>query len=153
MIVERPKSETLPKEPAMGRFSVDVELANNEDLTDAKRGHLRPDQVRRARISGVVDSGATRLVISKAVATQLGLPITGSTKVRYADGRTAKRDVAEQIRLTYAGRSEIFSAIVEPSRDAALIGAVVMELLDLVVDCVHQRLVPRDPKWIISEVE
>jgi hypothetical protein len=47
----------------------------------------------------------------------------------------------------------VFSAIVEPDRDSALIGAIVMEDLDLLVDCVAQRLAPRDPDQIISEVE
>ena len=53
----------------------------------------------------------------------------------------------------YAGRESIFNAIVEPDRESALIGAIVMEDLDLLIDCTAQRLVPRDPKQIISEVE
>jgi predicted aspartyl protease len=141
------------KEPKMGRFSVELELANNKDLIRVEDGRLKPAQVRRGRIRGVVDSGATRLVIPKALARQLGLEISGKTMVRYADGRTAQREIADQIRLTYAGRGGVFSAIVEPRREAALIGAIVMEDLDLLVDCVGQRLVPRDPKQIISEVE
>jgi predicted aspartyl protease len=52
----------------MGRFSVDVELANNEDLMLARLGHISADQVRRVKIRGVVDTGATRLVIPASVA-------------------------------------------------------------------------------------
>jgi hypothetical protein len=29
----------------------------------------------------------------------------------------------------------------------------VLEDLDLLVDCAHQRLVPRDPRFVISEIE
>jgi predicted aspartyl protease len=141
------------REPAMGRFSVEVELINNEDLFRAKAGLILPGQVRRARIRGVVDSGATRLVIPKAVATQLGLDVTGSSKVCYADGRMAKRQIAENIRLNYAGRGGVFSAVLEPKRESALIGAIVIEDLDLLIDCTGQRLVPRDAKQIVSEVE
>ena len=42
---------------------------------------------------------------------------------------------------------------VEPDRDSALIGAIVLEELDLVVDCVTEMLCPRDPRHIISEIE
>ena len=137
----------------MGRFSVEVELVNNEDLIDAKRGHIPVGQVRRTRISGVVDSGASRLVIPESVARHLGLEIAGTAKVRYADGRTEERPVAKNISLTYGGREGIFSAIVEPARDSALIGAIVMEELDFLIDCERQQLVPRDPNQIVSEAE
>jgi len=144
---------TTTREPIVGRFSVDVALANQEDLLDAKAGRISPSQVRRVIVRGVVDSGATRLVIPAPVAQQLGLEICGTAKVRYADGRTAERPVARLVNLSYAGRESTFNAIVEPDRDSALIGAIVMEDLDLVIDCTTQRLVPRDPKQIISEIE
>jgi hypothetical protein len=38
-------------------------------------------------------------------------------------------------------------------RKTALIGAIVLEQLDLLVDCTHQRLVPRDPRYQIVEIE
>ena len=144
---------TTLKEPDVGRFSVDVVLSNQSDLLDAGAGRLDPSQVRRVTIRGVVDSGATRLVIPAAVAAQLGLEISGTAKVRYADGRTAERSIVRFINLAYAGRDGAFNAIVEPDRESALIGAIVMEDLDLIIDCSAQRLVPRDPNQIISEVE
>lgn len=47
----------------------------------------------------------------------------------------------------------MFNAIVEPQRDSALIGAIVLEDLDLIVDCTTQQLVPRDPERIVSAIE
>lgn len=143
----------MSKGDAVGRFSVEIELTNNEDLLRSRRGDIPLDAVRRERVRGVVDSGATRLVIPEALAQRLGLELTSSTQVRYADGRTAIRPIAQQIHLTYGDRESVFNAIVEPDRDSALIGAIVIEDLDLLVDCTSQRLVPRDPKQIISEVE
>ncbi len=141
------------REQAMGRFSVEIELANNLDLKLAKTGHLPADQVRRARMRGVVDTGATRLVIPEALATQLGFERVGEASVRYADGRTETRPLVGDIHLTYAGRSSVFNAVVEPARVSALIGAIVLEDLDLVPDCSRQTLEPRDPRHIISEAE
>ena len=57
------------------------------------------------------------------------------------------------IQLNYLDRSSVFNAIVEPDRESALIGAIVMEDLDLIVDCTRQTLAPRDPKQIVSEIE
>jgi len=141
------------KEPTMGRFPVEVDLANHKDLFRSEVGLIRPDQVRRARVRGVVDSGATRLVIPAALAQQLGLEVTGSAQVRYADGHTAERSIVKDIHLAYGGRESVFSAIVEPDRQSILIGAIVLEELDFLVDCTGQRLVPRDPKMIVSEAE
>ena len=76
-----------------------------------------------------------------------------NTKVRYANGSTAERAIVKGIHLSYGGRESVFNAIVEPDRDSALIGAIVLEDLDFLVDCVGQRLTPRDPKQIVSEVE
>lgn len=140
-------------ELSMGRFSVEIELANNEDVISAKQGHLAPDKVRRATVRGVVDTGATRLVIPASIATQLGVEVSGSAKVRYADGRSADREIARQIHLSYGGRNSVFNAVVEPNRQSVLIGAIVLEDLDFVVDCTAGRLVPRDPNQIISEAE
>ncbi len=137
----------------MGRFSVEVELKNYDDISRAKDGRIQPEEVRSVRIRGVVDSGATRLVIPESVAKALGLEESGRAKVRYADGRTADRAIVQGLHLSYGGRESVFNAIVEPSRDSALIGAIVLEDLDFLVDCGAQRLVPRDPKQIVSEVE
>jgi predicted aspartyl protease len=140
-------------EPSMGRFSVDLELVNDWDLAAVAAKALEPAAVRRATVRGVVDTGATRLVIPEAVGRQLGLTPTGRVRVRYADGRAEERPVVEHIRLSYAGRSSVFNGVLEPARDTALIGAIVLEDLDLIVDCTNQRLVPRDPNIIVSEIE
>jgi predicted aspartyl protease len=137
----------------MARFSVTFEVANNDDLAAARRGDLEPGKVRRLTIPGVVDGGGSRLVLPKQVVRKLGLSVTGQVKVKYADGRTAKLPVVQGVHVELQGRDSIFKATVEPKRDTALIGAIVLEDLDFLVDCEKQRLVPRDPKFIVSEIE
>ncbi len=137
----------------VGRFSVDVEVANNDDLALVRRGLLRSDQVRRETIRALVDSGATKLVLPQAVVKRLGLPPGDPIKVRYADGRRAQRKGVEGVYLQLLGRHGTFTAICEPKREDALIGAIVLEDLDLLVDCVTQQVVPRDPSGATSEIE
>jgi clan AA aspartic protease len=137
----------------VGRFSIEFQVANGGDVLKAKEGTLPEDQVRRVTIRGVVDSGAGRLLLPKSVMQQLGLPQGDKVKVRYADGRTRMRVTAEFVQVEIQGRRGTFTAVVEPTRSEALIGAIVLEDLDFLVDCLHQRLVPRDPRFVISEIE
>ena len=136
----------------MGRFSVDIEITNHEDVMLLRRGLIEAADVRRVTIPGVVDTGAVRLVLPLATVRELGLPETGEVKVRYADARRATRKVVGDADVAFGGRTGTFSAIVEPRRTEALIGAIVLEELDFVVDCVAQKLVPRDPNTVISEL-
>lgn len=137
----------------MGRFSVEIELVNFVDQARAEAGDIARSEVRSLRMQAVVDSGAAPLVLPASVVEQLGVKTAGKAAVRYADGRCAERLVAEGVSLAYAGRASVFSAVVEPGRDSALLGAIVLEELDLVVDCKRKALVPRDPDRIIFEVE
>jgi predicted aspartyl protease len=137
----------------VGRFSVEFEVANNDDLALMYRGLLPPDQVRRETIQGVVDSGATKLVLPQAVVKRLGLRLGDKIQVRYADGRKVQREGAEGVYVQLLGRHGTFTAVVEPRRKTALVGAIVLEDLDLLVDCVAQRVVPRDPRGAIYEIE
>ncbi len=137
----------------VGRVSVEFEVANYGDVTLVERGLLPADQVRREIIHGVVDSGATKLVLPEAVVKRLGLTPGSGVKVRYADGRQVKRASAEGVYLQLLGRHGTFTAVVEPKRTTALVGAIVLEDLDLLVDCAAQKVVPRDPKGETFEIE
>jgi predicted aspartyl protease len=144
----RPMEDT-----AVGRFSVEFEVANNDDMVKARAGLIKPTDVRRATIEGLVDPGATRLVLPRSLIKQLGLPIAERVRVQYADRRVGVRDTVRDVWLKLQGRSAIFDAIIEPKRKTALIGAIVLETLDFLVDPVAEKLLPRDPKFIVAEIE
>ncbi len=137
----------------VGRFSVEFEVVNYRDMALADGGFLPKDQVRRRTISGIVDPGAVTLVLPGSLVKELGLALGDTLKVRYADGRRARRPTAEAAYIELLGRHGTFMAIVEPKRDTALIGAMVLEGLDFLVDSKNQRLVPRDPTGQVFEIE
>jgi hypothetical protein len=137
----------------MGRVTVEIALANYRDIVRADDGELPPNEIRRASVPGIVDSGAARLVIPSRIVGELGLREDGDTSVRYADQRTARRPIVRDVWLELCGRGSNFTAIVEPDREDALIGAIVLEELDLIVDCTRGEVRPRDPDRIISEIE
>jgi predicted aspartyl protease len=138
---------------SVSRFSIQFEVANNADMVLAQQGLMDPSAVRRLTIKGVVDSGASRLVLPGSVVKQLGLTPSGKIKVRYADRRSGTRDVVKGVYVRILGRDGTFTAAVEPKRRTALIGAIVLEDFDLLVDCGHERLVPRNKRMVVSEIE
>jgi clan AA aspartic protease len=140
-------------ERIVGRFYVDFEVANYRDVMRAEEGLIKPTKVRRQKLRGLVDTGANRLILPSSVVKKLGLPVSKQVRVVYADRRTAIRDAVADVHIELLGRSGVFSAIVEPKRRDALIGAIVLEELDFIVDPTGERLMPRDPRFVISEAE
>lgn len=137
----------------MGKVVVDVKLVNSADKVRAADGHLPADQIRSVTVKGIVDTGAAMLVIPESAARALGVAKISETSVRYADHRRATRDVVGNIDLELCGRVNPFTAVVEPSRPDALVGAIVLEALDLIVDCRRQVVEPRDPNIMTTEIE
>jgi predicted aspartyl protease len=138
---------------AMGRFSVEFVVANNRDVVGLAIDDPVLDRVKHLVLFGVVDSGAARLVLPQRVADELDLRVEGRTTVRYADHRREERPLVSNVWLELLGRHGVFSAVVEPERDDALIGAIVLEELDLLIDCATQSLYPREPDSIVTEIE
>jgi predicted aspartyl protease len=145
MVTDRRKSA--------GRFSVEFDVANHEDIIKAKVGVIPAEQIRRARLSGVVDTGAMRLMLPPSVVANLGLTETGQIAVRFADGRRDEKKMVGHVQVKILDRSGVFTAVVEPGRSDALIGAIVLEELDLIPDCTRQALVPRDPNGLFAEID
>jgi predicted aspartyl protease len=144
----------LEREAAtMGRIITVIGLANNRDVQLWKAGVIPAEKVRRTRVQAVIDTGAAHLVLPTAVANALDFPKLGEFDVKYADGRKVKRDFVEQVELELLGRASTFRASLEPDRDTALVGAIVMEDLDLLVDCKKQIIYPRDPNGNVTEIE
>ena len=102
------------RERELGRFKVEVELANYEDLAAVRLGVLKSDKVRRMKVLGVVDSGASGLVLPTSLAKQLGFPVTGKVKVIYANRQSTRRDKVEGVYLEFLGRHGVFDAHLAP---------------------------------------
>ena len=50
-----------------GRFSVRFEIANYRDLIRVEEGTLPPEKVRRRTVNGLVDPGASKLVLPQSL--------------------------------------------------------------------------------------
>lgn len=127
----------------MGEVKVQVELENYDDRAVASRGFLPVDQVRCQRADVVVDSGAVMLVLPQDLVEALGLRTLRKAIVTYADERKEEREVAGVVSVKVAGRHVETNCVVGPPGSEPLLGQIVLEEADLLVDCANQRLIPR----------
>ncbi len=127
----------------MGEVRVKVELENYDDRVVASRGFLAEDQVRSQCVDVVVDSGAVMLVLPQDLVEALGLRTLRKAIVTYADERKEERDIAGVVSVGVAGRNVETNCVVGPPGSEPLLGQIVLEEADLLIDCANQRLMPR----------
>jgi len=101
-----------------------------------------------------VDSEATLLVLPQEVVKEFGFPVIRTQMVKYANEETATREIVWGVEVEICGRCGIFEAIVEPKKKYPLIGAVVMESLDLIVEPRSMGVYPNPrSKLPMAEIE
>ena len=71
---------------------------------------------------------------------QLGVLSIGTRVAEYADGRKDTVQLTEPITFDIIGRETIESAMV--LGEEVIIGQTVLEVIDMLVDCNHQKLIP-----------
>jgi len=140
------------KDEEMDEVRVKVRLTNAVDEGNARRGAIKPEQVRSVEVEAMVDTGAIKCVIPVKLKEQLGLATAFRKRERYADGRSEEVDVAEPVRIELEGRPVYEDCLV--LGDEVLIGQTALESTDLFVDCVGGRLVPNPdhPNTVILPV-
>jgi clan AA aspartic protease len=115
------------------------------ELVMARLGHLASAQVHTVETEALVDTGAMHLIVPPALADHLGLLRLRTQAMTMADGRDGVYDQTEAITIELLGRSFDVSAVV--MGHTVLLGAIVLEGLDLAIDPVRQRLMPNLGTW------
>ena len=141
----------VPEED-VGRFTVEFEAANYGDLTRAEAGDIPPEEVRSVELTGWIDTGAHHVILPEFVGDSLGLPDRGRIRTRFANEEVAMCRRVTGLQITIGDRTGLFDAVLVPGRTDALIGALVLENLDLLVDPANRCLVPRDPETVTGEI-
>lgn len=100
------------------------------------------DQTKSIVIEAVIDTGATMVVLPQNVVENLGLKKIRETKVRYANNRTELKSIYGVVTIEIKGRTGNFDVLAEAEGSQPLIGQVVLEILDLVVDPRTRTLIP-----------
>lgn len=127
----------------MGEVAVEVYLENAIDRELVLRGTLPSGEIRSLRARVLVDTGAVMLVLPQDLVEALGLRQEGKAIVTYADDRKEERPLAGIVTVRVGTRSTSVNCVVGPPGSEPLLGQIILEALDLLVDCASQKLVPR----------
>ncbi len=116
------------------KHTTNIELTNQRNLILAEAGIIKPDEVRRVTVDdAIVDTGATRLSLPKALIEQLGLTVIGSRKARTTNG-IVDRNIYSEVRFTVLERSGTIEVTDVPDNLPVLVGQMILEMLDLCLD-------------------
>jgi clan AA aspartic protease len=112
----------------MGTFRVDIEVSSVAER-------------RFVQAEALVDRGATHTLLPRDTLLRLGVQPIETLPFQLADERTVDYEVGEA-RLRLDGRERTTLVVFGPEGAAPLLGATTLELFNLAVDPVRQRLVP-----------
>ena len=133
----------------MGRVIEKIKIYNIVDLINVQTGLIGKDKIRNTEVDAIVDTGATFVCLSRKDIEKLGLQYHRTTKIRTANGQ-ARRRIFEGAKVELKDRS-IEMPIMENDEDTpALIGYLLLEALDYVIDPKTQAVIPNpahDGKW------
>ena len=93
-------------------------------------------------VDAVIDTGATMLVVPQNIVDALGLKRVRETRVRYANNQTEAKSIYGVVTVEIQGRTGNFDVLAEKEGSQPLVGQVVLETLDLVVDPRTRKLKP-----------
>ncbi len=124
----------------MGRVVVPIVVENVDDRSRAARGEIPPEQVRRATVDALVDTGATFLCLPESLVRQLGLDFDRTRETRTFSGLVSL-DVYGGARLAVQWRACRVEVMALPDGRQPLLGQIPLETLDWWVDTANQCLV------------
>ncbi|MCK4343385.1 MAG: aspartyl protease family protein [Phycisphaerae bacterium] len=134
----------------MGRTVEKVTVQSLEDILDARKGKIEEAAIRTVEVEAVVDTGATYLCLPPSAIEQLGLPFSHVRRVQTANGDVQRR-VFMGANITIQGRTEQMSVMENDESTPPLVGYLVLEALDFVVDPQANQLIPNpahEGKWV-----
>jgi clan AA aspartic protease len=105
-------------------------------------------------IDAVIDTGATMVVLPQEIIEKLGLKKIRDVKVKYANNKIEKKSIYGVVTIEIKGRIGNFDVSAEEKGSQPLIGQVVLEVLDLIVDPRTKTLIsnPASPDMPMVEI-
>lgn len=134
----------------MGGTRERIIIRNFGDVLKFEEGIISKENIRAIEIDVVVDTGATYVCIGREEIKNLGLLYHDTISIKTANGR-AKRRTFKGAEIELKGRSFVMEVMENDDDTPALIGYLLLEALDLVVDPKIQQVIPNpahDGKWV-----
>lgn len=127
----------------MGHIIAQITLANADDRAVYERGFIQQTDVRSQEMEALVDTGAVLLALPQDVVEHLGLRERSRMTFVLADESRQSLAVAGPLYIEILGREMVTDCVVLPPAAQVLIGQVVLERLDLLLDSYQQTVTVR----------
>ena len=112
----------------------EITLKNMMDVGDVKRGRIEENEIRQMTVQSLVDTGAWTIVINGATREKLGLLNKGCGEATLADGKKELYPMAGPLEIWWKNRRFNCDALVIPDAPDILLGAIVLEGMDLTIN-------------------
>jgi len=108
------------------------------------------DPTKAKEVEAIIDTGATMLVLPQDIVDELGLKEIRKATVKYAN----KKSVYAGLVIEIKERVGNFEAVAEVPGSQPLVGQIVLETLDLVIEPSTRTLIPnpRSPEMPMVEI-
>ena len=113
------------------------------EADEVLRGRGIISEVRKVEVEALVDTGAVMTLIPEDIKEYLGLEDRGKVIAVLADERKMELPKAGTARVEIAGRSFSTDCLVGPPGCEVLVGRLILEALDLIIDSVKGEVTPR----------
>jgi clan AA aspartic protease len=136
----------------MGKVREKVIIKNFGDILKAKEGLIPEDKINYFEVDAIVDTGAAFLCLPPDIIEKLGLLYSHTSDVRTANGNV-KRRIFRAAEITIKERSVTQSVMENDRNTPPLIGYLVLEEMDFVVDSKSRKLIgnpEHNGKWVID---
>lgn len=112
------------------------------------------DPAKSIEIEAVIDTGATMVALPQNLVDELGLRKIREARVKYTNNATESKSIYGVATIEIKGRTGNFDVLAEVEGSQPLIGQVVLEILDLLVDARTRTLIPNplSPEMPIVEI-
>lgn len=132
----------------MGKVMViDVLLKNNDDVVLSRQGFLPTEKIRQVKLDMVADTGAGVVGLPKSIIEHLGLPQSRHVTLTLADGSQRTVPLYTDLKIEIMDpfgmiREGVFDCLGKPEDAPCILGQIVFEVMDFVVDCPNNQLIP-----------
>ena len=122
----------------MGTVYAELTLRNEWDVGQAAKGFIKPENIRTATVTAIVDTGSYSLMIDEQTAQKLGLEKTGEQRIRIANGERIACPVTTPVEINWKDRQSVMRVITVPGLPSVLwpqilLGLLPLEEMDLIV--------------------
>jgi clan AA aspartic protease len=112
----------------------ELTLKNEIDAAFAEKGYLKEGEIRQMTVQAIVDTGAWTIVINNEIREKLGLRDKGFGEATLADGQKEVYPMAGPLEVWWKNRHLVCEALVIPDAPDILLGAWVLEGMDLTIN-------------------